>query len=126
MKKLIICIILFSLFLAGCSNDSMLLSGKSTHWKGEYLVKLNNNGKVGHFNFSYIKGEINFNKLKVDIQNGEIIRKEKNYNSKTLRILYTCHLCVNSKKKREEPVMVIISWNNKNEETFFLKKPNEY
>ena len=123
MKKLIF--LLMILTLVGCSNsnESISLKGESDNWKGEYIANINisDNSEEGTYTFVYKDGNsnINFKNLKIDINDGETDRNEEDYREEIVQIPRSCSGC--SVTNKSIPIKVTIKWDNKKEETFYLK-----
>ena len=112
---------LILLVLVGCSNEYILLSGESENWKGEYSANIDGNSEDGNYTFGYKNGENEpeFKNLKIIINDGETDRREDNHKGATVRIPSSCSGC--SVTKEDVPIKVTIKWDDKNEETFYLK-----
>jgi major membrane immunogen (membrane-anchored lipoprotein) len=121
MSKPILFMIILVLSLVGCSSKTIIFSGESGHWKGNYTANIDGTREDGEFIIGYKNATNNtvFKNLVVIINDGETIRKEEHHSGATVRIPSSCSGCLVTDKN--EPIKVTIKWNNKNEETFYLK-----
>jgi major membrane immunogen (membrane-anchored lipoprotein) len=121
MKKPFLFVILLVSILVGCSNKHIFLSGESENWRGEYSANIDGNREDGNYTFGYKNGEkdINFKSLEVIINDGETVLKDDNHEGATIRIPSSCSGCAVTRE--DEPIKVTIKWDDKNEETFYLK-----
>lgn len=125
MKKCIVSIFLIVLILVGCSNNYIRLSGESKHWTGKYSANIDGNNEDGSYEFHFKKGDTdtNFSTVDININNGSTSKNEEDVKGATITIPSSCQGC--SVTSKDEPIKVIIKWNDENEETFFLKSNKE-
>jgi hypothetical protein len=121
MKKLLI-LCFAILVLGGCNNNSLVFSGESKHWEGNYTAQINNNDESGGYTFHYKNGDsktkfknVEINIIKVD---GRTSKSEENVGP-TIKIQTSCTGCAVTRK--DETMKVNIKWDNKHEENFTLK-----
>jgi len=121
MKKIFLIMTLLVSILAGCNDDHVFLSGEGENWKGEYSANTNGNKENGNYVFGYKDGEkdTKFENLEIIINDGETVQKAEEHKGATVKIPIACSGCAVTKK--DEPIKVTIKWDNKNEETFYLK-----
>jgi major membrane immunogen (membrane-anchored lipoprotein) len=121
MKKPFLFVILFVSILVGCGNKHIFLSGESENWKGEYSANIDGNTENGNYLFGYKNGEkdTKFKNLEIIINDGKTVRKEDNHKGATITIPSSCSGCAVTRE--DEPIKVTIKWDDKNEETFYLK-----
>ncbi|QPA30453.1 hypothetical protein [Thermaerobacillus caldiproteolyticus] len=123
MKEPFLFVILLVSILVGCSDKHIFLSGESENWKGEYSANISGNREDGNYLFGYKNGEkdTKFKNLEIVINdgNGETVRKEDIHKGATIRISSSCSGCAVTRE--DEPIKVTIKWDDKNEETFYVK-----
>ena len=121
MKKPFLFVFLLVSILVGCGSEYVILSGESDDWKGEYSANIDGNSKNGNYLFSFKNGnnDTEFKNLEIIINDGETSQKENNHKGATVRISTSCSGC--SVTKKDEPIKVLIKWDDKNEVTFYLK-----
>jgi major membrane immunogen (membrane-anchored lipoprotein) len=121
MGKPVLFMIFLALLLMGCSNKTIIFSGESDNWKGNYTANIDGTREDGEFVFGYKNATNNteFKNLEVIINDGETIRKEGNHRGATVRIPTSCSGCLVTDKN--EPIKVTVKWNTQKEETFLLK-----
>nr|WP_263327179.1 hypothetical protein [Neobacillus sp. Marseille-Q6967] len=121
MKKPILTVIFFVLFLVGCGIESNRFSGESDNWKGEYATNIDGTSENGVYTFGF-KNATNattFKNLEIAINDGEIHEREEEHKGATVKIPTSCSGCAVTPEN--ETIKVTIKWNDKNEETFFLE-----
>ncbi|WP_027410576.1 hypothetical protein [Anoxybacteroides tepidamans] len=122
MKKLFFFVILLVFALSGCGSEFISFSGESKNWKGEYSANIDGNSENGNYLFSYkhAKKNTEFKNLQIIINDsGKTVLNEETHKGATIKIPTGCSGCDVTKKG--EPIKVTIKWNQKNEETFYLK-----
>jgi major membrane immunogen (membrane-anchored lipoprotein) len=123
MKKTFLFVIILVSILVGCNSKHIFLSGESESWKGEYSAYINGNREDGNYLFGYKNGEkdTKFKNLEIiiNVNDGETVLKEDNHEGATVRIPTSCSGCAVTRE--DEPIKVTIKWDDKNEETFYLK-----
>jgi hypothetical protein len=128
MKKATILFGLLLLFiLVGCNGGkSLLFTGQSKHWKGDYTANINENTEDGVFTIRFKNGgNPTFKNLEVDVQGGNShpIIKEDIHKGSTIKLKSSGSGIATTKDNTI--FKVTIKWNNKYKETFSLK-PRKY
>jgi hypothetical protein len=119
--------LLLILILVGCTNSkSLLFTGQSVHWKGDYTANINGNNEDGVFTIRYKNGgSPTFKNLEVEVQDkdGHVIQKDPTYKGSKIKI---SKFGTGIKTTNENSIFkVTVKWNNNYQETFSLK-PSKY
>lgn len=120
MKK-ILTVVVFAFFLVGCGNEFITFSGENDNWKGRYATNVNGSRENGEYTFGF-KDATNlttFKNLEIVINDGKIHLIEEQHQGATVKIPTSCSGCAVIHK--DTTIKVVIKWNDKNEETFFLE-----
>ncbi|MDQ0859751.1 lipoprotein [Bacillus sp. V2I10] len=120
MKRIFLTALLL-LILTGCSNKFINLTGESKNWTGKYSANIDGNDEDGSYEFHFKNGDGNtqFQLLEVIINDGSTTKSEENFKGATINITSNCKGCYVTKKDEKQKVTII--WDDKNEETFYLK-----
>ncbi|WP_281658756.1 membrane lipoprotein lipid attachment site-containing protein [Halobacillus sp. Cin3] len=106
MKKIILYLFIVTLVLAGCANESIMLSGESSNWEGEYSADNGPDTEYGEFTFHYKKDE-ELKNLKITISEEETIQTWEKLDKRTVTISSQCSGCT---PETGEPIQVEIQW----------------
>lgn len=129
MKKGIITIgfLMVISILASCDGvQSLLFTGQSKHWKGDYTSNVSGNTENGTFTFNYTIGSNpTFKNLEVDVSGGNShpILKEDSHTGSTIKMNESGSGIATT--EANTVFKVTIKWDNKYKETFYLK-PRKY
>lgn len=108
LKKLFFYLFIVTFVMAGCTNQTIMLSGESNSWEGEYIADNGPDSENGEFTFHYKKEE-ELKDLKITINEGETVQTWAELDNRTVTISSQCSGCT---PETGEPISVEIQWGS--------------
>lgn len=120
LTKAFLSLLLFLIFLVGCSDKRYTLKGESESWKANYNVIISGEIKIGVYTLYYQnKDWKDIGKYTVTVGDKEIILKEERVLNRTITINDSN---ISLSEAQESTKMLTIEWDDKKEEIILSKK----
>ncbi|WP_141557968.1 hypothetical protein [Bacillus cereus] len=111
-------------FLGSCSNSYVTFSGESKSWTGQYKGHIKDDSEDGMFTFQYKDGDGNTEFKNLEIATNEtfstMTKTSESHKGAKIEMKSSCVSCAPLSK--DEPIEVVIKWNDKYEEKMVLKR----
>ncbi|MDM5236283.1 hypothetical protein QUF83_08615 [Bacillus cereus] len=123
MKKVLFLFISI-FFLGSCSSSYVTFSGESKNWTGQYKGHVKDDSEDGMFTFQYKDGDGNTEFKNLEIATYEtsstMTKALESHKGARVEMKSSCIGCALSSK--DEPIQVVIKWDDKYEEKMVLKR----
>lgn len=110
-------------FLGSCSSSYVTFSGESKKWTGQYKGHIKDDSEDGIFTFQYKDGDGNteFKNLEIAIYetSSTTTKMLESHKGARIEMKSSCIGCALPSK--DEPIQVVIKWDDKHEEKMVLK-----